>query len=189
MSNTYLITYPNGSQVSAQGVSIATQNVQTVVPPSVPSFFAVYAAQTKADGSSPVEYVGSAGFSYSVPTIVQAYAGYTYKGQSQCWTSWYGTNQYGQQTSGYAASQRQVCGSAYITPGNTYINRCDVLVTDASSNVLTLPGQNGIACPTWTTTPDGECAATEIKCDDPSNPKGFCCIPCDSLNSKIRALI
>jgi hypothetical protein len=187
MANTYLITYPNGSQVTARGVSITTNTVSTQVPPNLPAVFTVRAIQP-AFGTQPYNpnaYVNQA-LSYQVPTI--RYAPYFSSGYCQIWIRIYNANGTSYEISS-STSAIYVCGSANMTPGYTTVTRCDVLVTDSSGNILTIQGINGIGCPTWTATPDGECSATEIKCDCASDPRGFICIPCDTLNSKIRSLM
>lgn len=181
MANTYLITYPNSSQLSAQGVSISTNAVNIQTPPAVPTTFQMW---QKRGNSTDVLFASF--FSYTIPTIVDRGGGFVSGG----FYWWYPRLTF-QNPPGNTIIQNYTTNGTgwYLTPGYTTTNRCDVLITDSTGNILTITGQNNVACPTWTTTPDNECASTELKCPDPTDPRGFCCSPCDSLNSKIRALI
>lgn len=183
----YRITFPNKTPVDVQGVSIRTETVQAQIPPSLPSTFTIYATQPQF-GSQPYRanaYVNQA-LSYQVPTI--RYTAYFSSGHCQVWIRFYNANGSSYEL-GSSTSAIYFCNSAYMTPGNTTVSRCDALVTTATGNVLRLQGTNGQPCPTWVTTPDNECRPDEIKCTDLSDPRGFCCISCDALNTKIRVLI
>lgn len=186
--NIYTIAVPGQSPVDVQGISIRTETVSVQVPPSLPAYFTIWAWEIQSNGAW-VQRQSAPMLSWAVPVISQTYS-HMYLGQSQCWTSWTGRNQFGQTISDYWAFTRQVCGTAYFTPGNTTVNRCDVVVTvDSLGNEMRINGVNGQPCPTWTTRSVNDCGDTEIRCEDLSDPRGFCCIPCDLLNSKIRALI
>lgn len=189
MSNTYLLTYPNGSQVTAKGVSISTQTVQVQIPPTVPALFRFYvsAPNLPFQQTGGINYELAGFWSWQVPTFFMYPR---FRNDPYCGLRITTTNQFGQ-TNNYdgQAGMAYFCGSLYMTPGVVTVSRCDALITDSSGNILTIQGIDGAGCPTWTTTPSGDCLPTEIKCDDPSDPRGFCCVSCDSLNSKIRALI
>ena len=180
MPNTYLITYPNGSQISAQGTSISTSVVTVIIPPPLPSYFYVYA--TRSDG---VNVQPGFLYSYSQPYIVMQ----PYFSSGFCRIFWYGTNAQGQQTSGYDPFNLYRCASGYVTPGTTTTTRCNVQIGDGSGNIYTIPGEDGVACPTWTTTPDGDCLPTQIKCPSTTDPRGYCCIDCSDLVGKLNTLV
>lgn len=177
----YLISYPDGRKVSAKGVAIETKTTEILIPPATPAYFRLFA--TNRDGSFYSPGIAIM-LSYSVPWIQTLP-----RGNGYCYFYLHGTNQFGQSYSVGDVFGDYICGSAFFTPGNTKSSRCDVLITNSNGSLTTLTGVNGQSCPTWTTTPDGECADSEIKCDCPSDPRGFICISCDQLNNKIRALI
>lgn len=184
----YRITFPNRTPVDVQGVSITTEIVQTLIPPSLPTNFYLYATRRFGSTSTPSSYVVGI-FSYSFPTIITyertffSGIGFLERYRLQ------GTNNLGQTFQSESGFIYCEPGTAYITPGQTTVTRCDALITTATGNVLRLQGTNGQSCPTWVTTPDNECRPDEIKCTDLSDPRGFCCVPCDVLNTKIRVLI
>lgn len=178
----YRITFPNRTPVDVQGVSIATQNVSVVISPTLPRSFALRGAHW----SNGIDGLMSSIFSYSFPYICNTY---NYPDGLRQEVNFCGTNANGQVGSGTYQNYIIRPGSWYITPGQQTVIRCDALVTTATGNVLRLQGDNGQPCPTWVTTPDNECRPDEIKCTDLSDPRGFCCISCDALNTKIRVLI
>lgn len=178
----YRITFPNRTPVDVQGTAIRTETVNTQIPPGVPALFRLFAFRL-GFGSVPSQIVNVCSlFSYTPATFIQLRSGGNF------YFRLYGTNIQGQQIECQDSFGSYASGSAYVTPGTTTVSRCDAIVTTASGEIR-LQGDNGQICPGWTETPDNQCRADEIKCDDPSDPRGFCCVSCDSLNSKIRALI
>jgi len=84
-----------------------------------------------------------------------------------------------------------LCGSFYYVPGlplNCGASRCDLIITRFDGTELVITGIAGQSCPTWVVIAD-DCPPNQIKCPDPFSPNGYCCIPCDSLVTRIRALM
>jgi hypothetical protein len=183
----YLITYPDNSQITSQGISITTvtRSRQVEIPLSYPhAFYLMFSAYPS--GSV---VATSTLWSYTYPYICNIY---TYSGGVRQEVNFCGTNALGQTISGNRTTTSiGYANTYYITPPRQYqtITNCDVLVTDSSGNVLTIPGKDNIACPTWTSTPENDCLPTEIKCPSTTDPRGFCCIDCSTLDTTLRGLI
>lgn len=187
--NIYTISQPGKQIVDVQGVAIRTENVQIQIPPALPAFFTIRATQPQFNQQPflPNAYV-NAGTSWQVPTI--RYTPFFSSGYCQIWIRFFNQNGTSYEV-GSSTNAIYFCGSASMTPGNTTVNRCDIIVTVQNSPLqeLRLEGLNDQPCGTWTTRAIDDCRDTEIKCNDPSDPRGFCCIPCDTLNTKLRGLI
>lgn len=186
--NIYTITVPGQNPVDVQGLSIRTEIVQIQTPPPLPAFFTVYAVQPAFNQQpfNPNAIVNQA-LSYAYPVIRQT--PFFQTGYCQIWITFTGSNGLTYEV-GSSTSAVYICNSFTITPGLITVDRCDVIVTvDSSGNEIRINGVEGQPCPTWTIRTLDDCRDTEIKCVDLSDPRGFCCIPCDTLNTKLRALI
>lgn len=173
----YLITYPNGSQITAQGSSIKTVTAYSQIPPALPTTFLLWQG-LGASGNRQWSTI----YSYIVPIIYDQGGGF-YSGGYYWWYPGIIFNQGGGNQTWNVTTNGT---NWYVTPGSTQVPRCDVQVTQTSGQILTITGRNNVACPTWISY---DCLPTEIKCPSTTDPRGYCCISCDSLNSKIRALI
>lgn len=184
--STYLITYPDGSQITAQGVAIVTTTQTVTIPPVIPNEFLFYGTEYYG-GTSPI-YLNVGVYSYCVPTLVPHPA----RNGGCSYSIYYCPSiTSGYQKLGYDVGYPLplICGSLFFTPGYNTTTRCNVQVNDASGNITIIPGANGVACPTWTTTPDGECLPTQIKCPSTTDPRGYCCLECSDIVSKLNTLM
>lgn len=183
--NIYEISQPGKQIVDVQGVAIRTETVTITTPPAVPTTFTLWGLTA---GNTQYGIV-SQSFSFAVPEITQVFwADNPLRYQIGMRVLLF--NQSGQ-LAWVNASGSAIAVDWYLTPGDTVVTRCDIIVTvqDSPLQELRLQGNNSQPCGTWTTRSIDDCRDTEIKCNDPSDPRGFCCIPCDTLNTKLRGLI
>jgi hypothetical protein len=180
----YRITIPDGSSnpqvVTINGVSIATEN--GFVPNSTLCLYAIAADGSGVFSRQPLKLLEG---------IVSATVN-PYPGVPSQWCKFRGVytlpdgRSFPYDTGGF---WNYFCGSTYFVACGNGSPVCNLLITDSQGAVTRVDGVPGFGCPTVETLPDIDCQANEIECDDLGSPQGFCCIPCDSLNSKIRALI
>lgn len=184
----YLITALGKPPVELRGYAIRTEIQYVLIPPSVPGYFQFYVS----DPTIPGVQIGGSYFlanfySFAVPTF-RMYP--RFGGDPYCGLEITTFNQFGQASRYFGQAGRAYnCQSLTMTPNSIRVPQCQAIVTASSSGaggvVSSKPGQ---PCPVWTSRNE-DCLDTEIRCDDPSDPRSFCCVSCDLLNSKIRTLI
>ena len=183
--NIYTISQPGKQIVDVQGVAIRTENVSITTPPVVPATFTLWGF---ALGATAYQIVAQS-FSFAKPEITQVFwADNPLRYQIGMRVLLFNSSG---QLAWVNANGSMIALDWYLTPDDVVTTRCDIIVTvqDNPLQEITLQGENSQPCGTWTTRTPDDCRDTEIKCDDPSDPRGFCCIPCDTLNTKLRTLI